>query len=251
MRTALNQTDPQFDRVFHVLDKPLPASPMIDPKYFLSINEDAIMYGLNASRREQQRITLTKFSAAFAVFTAIAMLLTFSREARAFVQEVFYTVSEWFSPEQNESGVTFDIEDSEHSSAPSMSDTGEKSGFNDLSEADKLYSGKVYVLNNGSFAFSDGYIQDNIICLNYYADESHVQIICEPIQDSGSVVYHFNDDEFYKTDIPDVGTFYHRLEEDGTLFGGIMTSDTSIIVRADNASPELLELIVHSISRSR
>lgn len=253
MRTGLSQADPQLERLFHVLDQPLPASPMTDPKYFLSVNEDAILHGLNASRREQQRITLTRFSAVFGVFTAIVMLLTFSREARAFVRDVFYTVAEWFSSEQNESGVNFDIEDSIHSGAPSLSQAGpgEKTGFNDIDEVDNLYSGKIFILNNGAFSLSDGYTQEKIICLNYDYESSHVQIISEPIQNSGSVVLHFNDAEFDKIDVSDLGTFYHRLEEDGTLFGGIMTEDSSIIVRADNASSDLVDLIVFSISRYR
>jgi len=254
MRNVLSQADPQFERLFHILDKPLPASaPLTDPQYFLSINEDAILHGLTESRREQQRITLRRFSAAFGVFTAIAMLLTFSREARAFVRDVFYSVIEWFSPEQNESGVTFDIEDSLHSDKPSLSQAGpgEKTCFSDISEVDKLYSGKIFVFNNGAFVLSDGYLQDNIICLNYDAENSHVQVICEPIQSSGSVSFHFNDAEFNKTVISGIGTFYHRLEDDGTLFGGIMTEDSSIIIRADNASPNLLDLITLSISRYR
>lgn len=252
MRTA--QTDPQFDRIFQLLDKPLPASaPMTDPKFFLSVNEGAILHRLGESKREQQRITLTRFSTVFGVFTAFAMLLTFSRDARAFVHDVLYTVVEWFSPEQNESGVTFDIQDSTHSDAPSLSqvDVGEKTGFEDVSEVDKLYSGKIFIVGNGDFAFSDGYIRDNIICLNYNYQDSHVQIISEPIQSSGSVTYHFNDTKFDKKEISDLGTFYHTIQDDGTLFGGIMTNDTCIIVSADKASPDLLDLIANSICRYR
>lgn len=254
MKTVFSQTDPQFERLFHILDRPLPAcAPMTDPKYFLGINEGAIIQRLNESKREQQRVTLTKFSTVFGVFTAIAMLLTFSREARAFVRDVFYTVVEWFSPEQNESGVTFDIEDSTHSFAPDAShiESGEKQSFKELNEVDKLYSHSIFVMDNAVFSLSDGYIQNETICLNYTTDTSHVQIIAEPIQSSGSVVFHFNDVEFDKTEISDLGTFYHRLEDDGTLFGGIMTDDTSIIVRADNASSDLLDLVALSICRYR
>ena len=254
MKIVFSQTDPQFERLSHIMDIPLPASaPLTDPKYFLGINEDAIILRLNESKREQRRITLTKFSAVFGVFTAIAMLLTFSREARAFVRDVFYSVAEWFSPEQNESGVTFDIKDSTHSFSPDASqiESGEKQVFKDLSEVDKLYSHSIFAMDNAVFSLSDGYIQDKIICLNYKTDVSHVQIIAEPIQSSGSIVCQFNDAEFDKTEVAELGTFYHRLEDDGTLFGCIMTDDTSIIVRADNASSDLLDQIVHSICRYR
>ena len=251
MRNIYFEPDAAFDSLFHVLEEPLPSSPMTDPAYFLSVNQDAIMHGLNESRREQRRIAMTRYAAAFGVFTAIAMLLTFSREVRAFAQEVIYSVIEWFSPEKNESGVSFDIEDSAHSGAPGASvvKPGEKVSFTDLSEAGRLYSHSIYTIS--SFALTDGFVQDDSICLNFDADGTRVQIIAAPIGGSGSVNYHFNNGSFNKTDVASLGTLYYDLSG-GTLFGGIMTRDANIIIRVpENASAELLKKIVQSLSLYR
>lgn len=251
MRNAYAEADIQMDNLFHILEKPLPSSLMTDPQYFLSVNEDAIMRGLGESRREQRRLAYTRYSAAFGVFAAITMLFTFSREARAFAREVFYTVIEWFSP--NESGVTFDIEDSAQSSAPAADEltSEEKISFQNISEVDKLYSHSIFVLKDAAFSMTDGYVQNETICLNYQANGTKVQVIAEPIQSSGSVTYHFNEDSFDKTDVASLGTLYYNLTGD-TLFGGIMTSDTNIIIHVpSHASPELLELIVNAISLYR
>ncbi len=253
MINACYEPDAAFDSLFHVLEKPLPSSPMTDPKYFLSMNEDAILRNLNESRHEQRRIAMTRYAAAFGVFTAIAMMLTFSREVRAFAREVIYSVIEWFSPQQNESGVSFDIEDGTHTSAPSANalKPGEKVSFKDLSEVDKLYSHSIYVLSGPSFVLADGYIQDDTICTNYDADGTRVQIIASPIQNSGSVNYRFNDGSFEKLDVASLGTFYYDLS-DGTLFGGIMTSGTDLTIRVpENASAGLLEKIVQALSLYR
>ena len=51
MRNAYYEPDMPFEKLFHVLEKPLPSSPMTDPEYFLSANQDAILHGLNAARR--------------------------------------------------------------------------------------------------------------------------------------------------------------------------------------------------------
>ncbi len=249
MRNAYYEPDAAFDSLFHVLEEPLPSSPMTDPAYFLSVNQDAIMRGLNESRREQRRIAMTRYAAAFGVFTAIAMLLTFSKEVRAFAREVIYSVIEWFSPENNESGVSFDIEGNAHSGAPGASalKPGEKVSFEALNEAAKLYSHSIYALDSSTFALTDGYIQDDTICLNFDADGTRVQIIAAPIGGSGSVNYHFNNGSFEKTDVASLGTLYYDLSG-STLFGGIMTSDTNLIIRVpENASAELLEKIVRSL----
>lgn len=253
MRNAYYEPDIPFESLYHVLEKPLPSSPMTDAKVFLSVNEAAIMHGLNESRREQRRIALTRYAAVFGVFTAIAMLLTFSREVRAFAREIFYSVIEWFSPEQNESGVTFDIEDAAHTGAPDISGlkTDDKVSFKELREAEKLYSRSIYVLNSPTLTLTDGFIRNETICLNYEAKEAKVQIIAEPIQDSGSVTYNFNDGSFSKTEVAALGTLYYDLSG-GTLFGGIMTKDTNIIIRVpENASDKLLEEIVRALSLYR
>jgi hypothetical protein len=253
MRKACYEPNIQFDSLLHILEKPLPSSLMTDPEYFLSANEDAILHGLNESHREQRRMVMTRYAAVFGVFTAIAMLLTFSREVRAFAREVFYSVIEWFSPEQNESGVTFDIEDNTHLNEPDASalKAEEQIGFKAINEVDKHFSGSIFVLNGSEFVLSDGFIRNETICLNYQADGAKVQIIAEPIQDSGSVNYHFNDGSFEKIDVPSLGTFYYDLSG-GTLFGGIMTNDSNLIIRmSENASPELLDQIVRAISLYR
>ncbi len=253
MRNACCEPDIPFDTLLQVLDTPLPSSPMTDAKYFLSVNEDAILHGLDESRREQRRVAMTRYAAAFGVFAAIAMLLTFSREVRAFAREVFYSVIEWFSPERSESGVTFDIEDAARTGAPNASvlKSDEKVSFKELSEVDKLYSRSIYVLSSPAFVLTDGFIRNETICLNYKADSAKIQIIAEPIQDGGSVTYHFNDDSFDKLEAADLGTLYYDLSG-STLFGGIMTKDTNIMISvSENASTELLDEIVHSLSLYR
>ena len=251
MRNACCEPNIPFDSLLQVLERPLPSSPMTDARYFLSVNEDAIQRGLQDSRREQRRIAMTRYAAVFGVFTAIAMLLTFSREVRAFAREVFYSVIEWFSPEQNESGVTFDIEDTAHTSAPDARElkTDEALSFKALSDVDTLYSRSIFVLP--AFTLTDGFIRNETICLHYDANGTKVQIIAEPIQDGGSVTYHFNNGSFDKAQVPSLGTLYYDLS-DGTLFGGIMTKDTNVMISVpENATAELLDQIVRSIALYR
>ena len=253
MRSVCYEPDAVFDQLFQVLDTPLPSSPMTDPTYFLNANEAAIMRGLNDSRREQRRIARVRYAAAFGVFTAIAMMLTFSREVRAFAHDVIYSVIEWFSPEKNESGVSFEIDNKTHSGAPGASalQPDEKVSFEGLNEAVQLYNHSIYTLNSSSFALTDGYVQDDTICINFNTNGTRVQLITAPIGRGDSVNFHFNGDSFEKTDATSVGTFYYDLSG-GNLFGGILTNDTSIIVRVpENASAELLEKIVQALSLYR
>lgn len=250
MRDPYSYANTHFDDLFCIREKVLPSSPMTDPQYFLSTNEGVIIQGLNDSCREHRRIVYSKLSAAFGVFAAVAMLFTFSRGARAFAKDVFYTVIEWFSPENHESGVEFNIETNEQTVAPSTTEliSDEKTCFGTISETDKLYNHNFCVLNDSAFTFSDGYMQNDTICLNFLMDNVRIQLISEPIQNGGSVNYHFNADDFSKVDVPSLGMLYYNLT-DGTLFGGIMTNSTNIIMHIpDHASPELLELIVRSIS---
>jgi len=253
MKKAYFHADIRFDGLCQVIERPLPSSMLTAPEAFLYANEKAILRGLEESRREQRRIAVSRFAAALGVFTAIAMLLTFSREARAFVRDIVYSVIEWISPKGDESGVSFDIESSALPHAPGMQPNNAPDGKADLhvvDEADKLYPSSIYALNGPDFVFSGGYVRNDSLCLEYASGNTEVKLIINPVQDNGDVNYHFNGDDVTQSQTP-FGTLYYNLNN-GTLFGGMITADSIVtILIPENASGDLLAKVVSALNLQR
>lgn len=240
-----------LDDLFHSVDSPLPSFSMNqDPKYFLSVNKQALVEQLTESKKAQQKIVVGRFTAVFSLIIAVTMVFSLSLDARAFMSETFSSVIEWFSPDTQKSGVSFVIENQMTLCEPTATDSQPESNirFSQLSETDKLYSHDFYVLTDASLAFKGGVVQGNSIRLNYKSKSGSILLMSEPVQQKGMISIEFNSD--YRKIKTRIGDLYYELK-DGSLFGTIMANDTSIMLKANGIQEEEMKRIIDTISSYR
>lgn len=247
MKNKITFKESEIDKELYSISKIIPDSGCIDAEQFLSKNKEAIISGINKSRSHYRKTVFAKVSVAASILICLTLLFSFSSEARAYVKNIYYTVVEWFDSGNDKSGVIFNIDNNNaQSAAPQKigTETG-KTEFSAVSAAKEIYGRKIYELTGPDITFVGGYIENNTICLNYKSGDNKIQLIEEPMQQEGSVGFHFNDPAFKKYS-SDSGTLYYQLN-DSKLFGGMVINDTILVISGDGITDSNLDSVIDSI----
>lgn len=241
----------QHDRKLRILtelyDTPIPAaSPIASADYFLESNKRDLLSRLQWSRLQLQKTRLSRFAAVCCAVIALGAVFAFSPDARAFASRVFTAITEWFSPAENLSGITFEI-DSDAVTPPELPETAAlKITFDSKEQASSLLPGYHVVLGDPRFELEHGFMADDVSYTRYTNGDAVIKIIQEPIQQAGSISVTFLESRYQKNDTAGE-TIYYTLT-DGDLFG-IMISDTAkVILIGEALSADQLTALFRALS---
>ena len=175
----------QPDRKLHILtelyDTPIPAaSPIASADYFLESNKRELLSRLQWSRLQLQKARLSRFAAVCCAVIALGAVFAFSPDARAFASRVFTAITEWFSPAENLSGITFEIESDVIASLDSPDTAASKITFDSKEQANKLLPGYHVVLVDSLFELEHGFMADDVSYTRYKNGDAVIKIIQEP-----------------------------------------------------------------------
>lgn len=241
----------QPDRKLRILtelyDTPLPAvAPMANADYFLESNKLAILSHLQWSRLQFQKARLQRFAAVCCAVIAIGAVFAISPDARAFASRVFSAITEWFSPAEKISGVTFEI-DSEAITPPNLSETESvKITFDSKEQANKLLKDYHVILTDPAFELNSGFVADDVSYIRYTYGDAVIKIIQEPIQQAGSISVTFLESQFHKDDT--AGSTIYYTFTDGVLFGLMASEKTTTILMGEGLSEDQLTALFRALS---
>ena len=241
------QPDSKLRILTELYNTPIPAaSPMANADYFLESNKRDLLSRLQWSRLQLQKARLSRFAAVCCAVIALGAVFVFSPDARAFANRVFTAITEWFSPAENLSGITFEIDSDAITSLDSPDTAASEITFDSKEQAVKLLPAYHVVLGDPDFELEYGFMADDVSYTRYKNEDAVIKIIQEPIQQSGSISVTFLESEFQKNDT--AGETIYYTFTDGNLFAIMMSDKAKIILIGEGLFKDQLTALFRALS---